>query len=147
MGFDGYFGNERVVNLLRSVVAQRRLPQTLLLSGPSGVGKATIARFLAAAANCKEGVTENPCKVCTNCRRMLEADLSSGTIRALVTERIKMPAAKRQENPLVVSTHPDLLIFPPDGPLQLITIEQARRLQEYARFGPSEGRWRFFIFH
>ena len=145
MSFEGYFGNSRVVNLLRGMIEKRRLPQTLLFSGPSGVGKATVARFLAAAANCAQGPTENPCGVCSNCRRMLEADLSSEPIRQLTSERAKIPAAKRLENPLIVSTHPDLLIFPPDGPLWMITIEQARRLREAARFGPSEGRWRFFV--
>ena len=145
MNFDGYFGNSRIVNLLRGMVAQGRLPQTLLFSGPGGVGKATAARLLAAAANCEQGPGEDTCGICSNCRRMTETDLSNDSTQQLFLERSKMTAAKRVENPLIVSTHPDLLVFPPDGPLQMITIEQARRLKESARFGPSEGRWRFFV--
>ena len=145
MSFDAYFGNSRVVDVLRGMVAQRRLPQTLLFSGPRGVGKATAARLLAAAANCSRGPTANPCGACSNCRRMLEVDLSSEPMRQFFADRLKLSAAKRLENPLIVSTHPDLLVFPPDGPLRMITMEQARRLREAARFGPSEGRWRFFV--
>ncbi len=145
MSFDAFFGNSRVVDLLRGMVAERRLPQTLLFSGPRGVGKATAARFLAAAANCDQGPTTDPCGTCSNCRRMMGADLASEPMEQLFAERLKMPAAKRLDNPLIVSTHPDLLIFPPDGPLRMITIEQARRLRDAARFGPSEGRRRFFV--
>ncbi len=76
---------------------------------------------------------------------MMVADLASEPMEQLFAERLKMPAAKRLDNPLIVSTHPDLLIFPPDGPLRMITMEQARRLRDAARFGPSEGRWRFFV--
>ena len=145
MSFDTFFGNSRVVDLLRGMVARRRLPQTLLFSGPRGVGKATTARFLAAAANCDQGPTADPCGMCSNCRRMMNSDLASEPMEQLFAERLKMLAAKRLENPLIVSTHPDLLIFPPDGPLRMITIEQARLLRDAARFGPSEGRWRFFV--
>ena len=145
MSFDTFFGNSRVVDVLRGMVAEQRLPQTLLFSGPRGVGKATAARLLAAAANCDQGPSADPCGTCSNCRRMLNADLSSEPIAQIFGERLKMSAAKRLDNPLIVSTHPDLLIFPPDGPLRMITIEQARRLREAARFGPSEGRWRFFV--
>ena len=145
MSFDAFFGNSRVVDLLRGMVAKQRLPQTLLFSGPRGVGKATVARLLAAAANCDQGPAADPCGACSNCRRMIAADLASEPMERLFAERLKMSAAKRLDNPLIVSTHPDLLIFPPDGPLRMITIEQARRLREAARFGPSEGRWRFFV--
>ena len=145
MGFDTFFGNSRIVDVLRGMVAEQRLPQTLLFSGPRGVGKATAARLLAAAANCDQGPAADPCGTCSNCRRIINADLSSEPIEQIFAERLKMPAAKRLDNPLIVSTHPDLLIFPPDGPLRMITIEQARRLREAARFGPSEGRRRFFV--
>ena len=140
-----FIGNQRVAATLRRMVAERRLPQTLLFAGPRGVGKATLARRLAAAMNCPASQFGEPCGECSNCRRILKADLSSEVFQELFEERLKMPAAKRVENPLIVATHPDFLIFPPDGPLRMITIEQARRLREAARFGPSEGLRRVFL--
>ena len=145
MSVPPFIGNQRVAATLRRMVAERRLPQTLLFTGPRGVGKATLARQLAAAMNCPASQFGEPCGECSNCRRILKADLSSEAFQQLFEERLKMPAAKRLENPLIVATHPDFLIFPPDGPLQMITIEQARRLREAARFGPSEGLRRVFL--
>src|SRR5690606_25395076 len=44
----------------------------------------------------------------------------------------------------ILSTHPDFLIFPPDGPLHIISIDQARQLRKAAQHNPSEGRRRVF---
>jgi DNA polymerase-3 subunit delta' len=76
---------------------------------------------------------------------MLAADLALESFQEMLGEREKLTAAQRGESPLIISTHPDFLIFPPDGPLQLITIEQARQLRTAARFGPSEGKRRVFL--
>src|SRR5579885_833933 len=46
--FDHFWGNAPVTQALERMLAQDRLPQTLLFSGPEGVGKATLARRLAA---------------------------------------------------------------------------------------------------
>jgi len=142
--FDGFFGNTRLVNSLGGLLASGRLPQTLLFAGPPGIGKATLARLLAAASNCSRGAA-GICRSCSHCRRILQADLSLPEYRRLFDERAQMTAEKRRENPLIVSTHPEFLCFPPDGPLPQISIEQVRRLQDLARFGPSEGRSRLFL--
>ena len=111
--FDSFLGNRRIVDDLKRMVAEDRLPQTLLFAGPEGVGKATLARLLAAALNCSRGL----CGKCPACRRILESDLSRPEYRKLFEERARMAPEKRRESPLVVSTHPEFLIFPPDGPL------------------------------
>jgi len=142
--FDSFFGNAPVVASLRSMLAEQRLPQTLLFSGPRGVGKATLARLLAAALNCAAR-SADPCGRCSHCRRILEADLALPHFQKLFEERARLTLDKRRDNPLVVSTHPEFLCFPPDGPLPQVSIEQARRLKEHAQFGPSDGRARIFL--
>jgi DNA polymerase III subunit delta' len=144
MQFSNFIGNAEIVQSLRQMVSENRLPQTLLFAGPRGVGKATLARLLAAAMNCLTSPSE-PCGVCSNCRRMLAADLSLDEFQKIAAEREKLTSAQRGDSPLILATHPDFLIFPPDGPLQLITIEQARQLRAAARFGPSEGKRRIFL--
>ncbi len=144
MTFDDFIGHSGNVAALRRMISEERLPQTLLFAGPAGVGKATLARLVAAAMNCDRGVGEI-CASCSNCLRTLQADLSRDEFQQQAAEREKLPSAKRAENPLVVSTHPDFLIFPPDGPLRMITIEQARLLRGAAQFRPSEGRRRIFL--
>jgi len=145
MPFSEYLGNQRIVANVRRMLAEDRLPGTLLFAGPAGVGKATLARFLAAAVNCEEADVDDFCGRCSSCLRILAADLSLPEYRQQADERAKMPAAKRGESPLIVSTHPDFLVFPPDGPLAIIGVEQARRLRSAAQFNPSEGHRRVFV--
>ncbi len=139
-----FFGNASIVASLARMLAEDRLPQTMLFAGPEGVGKATLARRAAAALLCERGQPD-PCGTCSHCRRVLEADLSLPHYQKLVEERARLPLERRRDNPLIVSTHPEFLCFPPDGPLAQISIEQVRKLQEHARFGPSQGRRRLFL--
>ena len=145
MPFADYLGNASIADSLRGMLVEDRLPQTLLFSGPRGIGKATLARYLAAAIHCRKAAADDFCGDCPACMRVLGADLSLPEFQQQLEEREKMPAAKRGENPLVFSTHPDYLIFPPDGPLRMIGIEQARKMRSAARFNPSEGSRRVFV--
>ena len=129
--FDSFLGNAAIVAAVRQMLGENRLPQTLLFSGAEGVGKATLARLIAAALNCKRGSSADPCGECPSCRRILAADLSLAEYQKLFEERAKTPPEKRRESPLVISTHPDFLTFPPDGPLSQISIDQVRKLKEY----------------
>src|ERR1700675_1054432 len=47
LDLDKFFGNSSVTATLTEMAASGRIPQTLLLSGPEGVGKATLARRFA----------------------------------------------------------------------------------------------------
>ncbi len=142
--FDAFLGNARVVADLRRLLGEQRLPQTILFAGPAGVGKATLARLVAASLNCASAGAD-PCGGCSACRRIQQSDLWLEPHRALIEERTRLAPEKRRDNPLVISTHPEFLIFPPDGPLEQVSIEQVRRLKNLSQFGPSEGRRRLFL--
>lgn len=145
MPFADFIGNARVAESLRRMLVEDRLPQTLLFAGPRGVGKATLARYLTAAANCHVQGPRDFCGECSSCHRILAADLSLPEHAEMLAEREKMPANKRADAPLIVSTHPDFLTFPPDGPMRMIGIEQARQLRNAAQYNASEGRRRVFL--
>ena len=53
MGFDEFLGNERIVAALRGMLRRERPPSAMLFSGPQGLGKYTLARMFAQAANCQ----------------------------------------------------------------------------------------------
>ena len=53
MGFSEFLGNERIVAALRGALRSERVPHALLFSGPRGLGKYTLARMFAQAANCE----------------------------------------------------------------------------------------------
>jgi DNA polymerase III subunit delta' len=130
--FENFYGNASVVDTLKRIIDQRQIPQTILLSGPEGVGKATLARRFAAA------VVGKPEKI-------EQDDLSLAANVETIEEREKWPSEKRVEDPLFFSTHPDFATFPPDGPLRQITIQQIRLLRERAQFKPMRGSRRVFL--
>ncbi|MGA2211956.1 MAG: AAA family ATPase [Bryobacteraceae bacterium] len=132
MSFENFHGNAKLAATLFAMTRQQRIPQTILLDGPEGVGKATLARRFAAALI---GGAEN----------IEQDDLSSQANADVIAEREKWPADKRNEDPLLFATYPDFLTFPPDGPLRQIGIEQMRLLKERAQFKPLHGARRVFL--
>ena len=65
--------------------------------------------------------------------------------RSTITTREKLPADKRNEDPLLFGTHPDFLTFAPDGPLRQLSIPQMRLLKERAQYKPLHGTRRIFL--
>src|SRR5687768_10083368 len=68
--FDQITGNERVKNLLRRMLDERRVPGALLFSGEEGIGKKLSAFELARALNCKARVGIEACGTCNVCKRI-----------------------------------------------------------------------------
>jgi DNA polymerase-3 subunit delta' len=68
--FASIVGHAQVVNLLRRAAAAGRVPQSLLISGPEGVGKRTVAIALAQAVNCPKRRDGDSCGVCATCVRI-----------------------------------------------------------------------------
>lgn len=70
MGFDMLLGNDRLKQNLINSLSKGRISHFYLISGPSGSGKHTLARLLAAAILCKN--TDAPCMSCPACRKAME---------------------------------------------------------------------------
>ena len=130
--FDNFWGNAHVADALEQMIAHGRLSQTLLFSGPEGVGKATLARRLGA-------------RLLGHGELIEQDDLSLPHNVETLRDREKLPADKRNDDPMLVSTHPDFVTFPPDGPMRQISIQQTRLLKERAQFLPHKGSRRIFL--
>jgi len=130
--FANFWGNAAAVATLRQMISGQRIPQTLIFAGEGGLGKATLARRFA------QQLLDHPEKI-------EHDDLSLPDNVALIQEREKLAAEKRNDDPLVFATHPDFLTFPPDGPLRQISIPQMRMLKERAQFKPLHGARRIFL--
>jgi DNA polymerase-3 subunit delta' len=151
MGFRDFLGNSNAVLHLRESLAAGRLPHALLLSGSKGVGKYTLALMMAQAANClREPFAEDGlpdfCGSCSNCIRINAAgDLSARVSEAIAT-REEMRDADKKDTRIMIQTHPDVLIIPPDPPQLLIKMGQVRSVIREIYRVPSEARRAFYIF-
>ena len=85
--FDDLIGQDVVVKTITNSIAANKVPNAYLFTGIRGVGKTTIARIVAKALNCSNGI-ENRCKgKCDNCEAItnsshidvLEMDAASRT--------------------------------------------------------------------
>ena len=73
------YGKDGAVSLIESMIKRDRLPHAFIFFGESGVGKKTLARYIAAQILCEEG-TGVPCGKCLACRK-IEKDIHPDFIR------------------------------------------------------------------
>jgi DNA polymerase-3 subunit delta' len=82
--FASIVGHQNLVQLLRTAVANNRIPQSLLFAGPEGVGKRTVAIALAQAINCPKArrtdTAVDACGVCPTCMRIARGQHSDVVI-------------------------------------------------------------------
>jgi len=110
------------------------VPQAVLLVGPDGVGKTTLALDIAAGLLCTAAVDERPCRACRACRLVehgshpdLHRLVPAGPGRQVV---IGGPEAKfRGVKDLVV----ELQLMPVEGGARVAIIESADRMNEDAQ--------------
>ena len=100
-------GQEHVVRALSNALEAQRLHHAYLFTGTRGVGKTTLARILAKAFNCEQGVSATPCGKCSACLGidagrfvdLLEVDAASNTqvdkMRELLENALYAPTAGR----------------------------------------------------
>jgi DNA polymerase-3 subunit delta' len=70
MPFAAILGHRHACDVLRTAVASGRVPQSLLFSGPDGVGKRATALALAQALNCPRARDGDACGTCPTCQRI-----------------------------------------------------------------------------
>jgi len=151
MGFSEFLGNEALVTALRGALRSQRVPHALLFTGPRGVGKFTLARMFAQAANC-ERLPDDFCGECETCKRIsLLAEPQKLIEQGLAERGESADAATVERVPLILQSHPDVWALVPD-PVRLKTpvarpmlrVGQLRAVQRAAYFQPM-GRRRVFI--
>jgi DNA polymerase-3 subunit delta' len=151
VSFAEFLGNSRVVTALRGMLASERVPHAMLFSGPRGVGKFTLARMFAQAANCQR-LPDDFCGECEPCRKIAKlADLRPLIEQGLAQRGERPDSATVERVPLLLETHPDVWAIVPD-PVRMkdpvarpvLHVGQLRAVQRAAYFKP-QGRRRVFL--
>jgi len=155
VGFSDFLGNEGTVRQLRLSIGSGRLPQAMILAGAAGAGKYTLALMVAQAMNCSgaaetasrsNGGLPDFCGECRNCVQIAAAAPLTARFDEAVAAREELREVDKKETRILIQTHPDVLVIPPDPPQMLIKVGQVRRvIHEIYRF-PSEARRAFYIF-
>ena len=150
MPFSDFHGNSELVRRLREMIARDHLPHAVVLAGSRGSGKYTLALMLAQALNClnpaeTDGLPDF-CGACANCTRIAQAGDLDARFAEAVEARENLREADKKETRILVQTHPDVLVIPPDPPQMMIKVDQVRRVIETIYYRPAEGREKVYIF-
>jgi DNA polymerase-3 subunit delta' len=109
-------GHPAAERAIRRAVEDERPPHALLLEGPRGVGKTTLALDLAAGLLCLDSDPEvRPCRACASCRKVASDD------------------------------HPDVHRLAPEGAGEQVRIGQVQQLASDLALTAHEGRFRVAI--
>ena len=156
MGFQQFLGNAAAVKHLRESIRAGRFPHSMIMAGPRGAGKYTLALMLAQAMNCldedaRKGAESDGlpdfCGVCSNCARIGDAANLDALVTEAVAAREELRETDKRETRILIQTHPDVLIVPPDPPQLLIKLGQVRQAIHSAYYRPPvEARRSFTIF-
>jgi DNA polymerase III subunit delta' len=152
--FAEFLGNPSTVESLRAAIAAGRLPHSMIVAGPRGAGKYTLALMLTMALQCERQPREiaadgrslaSFCGVCRNCTRIAESAELETKVEEAVAAREEMRETDKKDTRVLVQTHPDVLILPPDPPQLLIKLGQVRTLIGRSQRTPSEAPAKVFV--
>ncbi|MDQ3748237.1 MAG: DNA polymerase III subunit delta' [Acidobacteriota bacterium] len=128
--FDKFIGNNQIKEVLRRLLALKRVPSSLLFVGEDGVGKKQFALEVAKSFVCQNPNMSEACDVCAACRR---AD------NFIFPKSDDKDAFKR----VIFSEHSDIGLVVPYS--KNILVDAIRGLESEAFFRPFEAAARFFI--
>jgi len=128
--FDRLIGNNHIKEVLRRLLATKRLPNSLLLVGEEGIGKKLFALELAKAFVCQNPLGSEACDVCGACKR---------------AEKFDFPKADDRDGfkKVIFSEHPDVGLVISYN--RNILVHAIRALESESNFRPYEAKARIFI--
>ncbi len=150
MPFSNFHGNPEIIHRLRDMLARAHFPHAMILAGPTGSGKYTLALMLAKAMNCLDPQVTNGlpdfCGKCSNCTRIAQAEDLDARFTEAVEARENLRESDKKETRILIQTHPDVLVVPPDPPQMMIKVDQVRRVIETIYYRPGDAKERVYIF-
>ena len=116
-------GQEAVVRTLRNAIDRNAVHHAYLFVGSRGTGKTSMAKILAAALNCENGPTLDPCGTCTAC----EAIANSTSL-----DVIEMDAASNNSVDDIRELRERVALAPVSGTHKVYILDEAHMLSPQA---------------
>ena len=113
------YGNAPILELIRTMAANDRLPHAALLYGEKGRGRKTIARYFAMTALCTG--KQAPCGECPSCRKIAQDTAE-------------------------IHPHPDFIWVEHSGKKQGFSVETVRNICKDAIVAPNDGERKVYLF-
>lgn len=133
---DNYLiGHEPVRAALDRAVTEQRVHHAYLFHGTTGVGKSTLARWLALRLNCPQ--PNAPCGSCRTCRRILSG--SYPDVRSL-----QPPSDRDLTIGLLLDSREDSHRASKTAS-RIIGVDDVRALQKDAALAPNEAPWKVYV--
>jgi DNA polymerase-3 subunit delta' len=111
------YGNQQVQARLERAALGDAVSHAWLLTGPSDIGKTTLALEFARLLQCtgRAPTDGDPCGECASCRKIAH------------------------------SVHPDVTLVEPEKGKRTLGVDAVREMIRMASLAPTEGRWRIFV--
>ena len=130
--FTNLVGNTQAKHTLKRLIANGRLPNSLLFVGPDGVGKRQFGLEAARTVLCRERNGDEACGVCYLCQHIADFVIPEPS-----------DTTKDQFKRVFFGGHRDVGIVVPYK--NFILVDASRDLEREVNFRPSDGEARFFI--